>query len=131
MVGSVFRASYAEYLFISKILSHGYREDNKPSIADGEADGLTCQGYGFFYFLLLNNNVMNLNITVKIDPKDFPKKWEDSDKVQEAFLIAIHNALDTSLQELMQETRKNIPNTVEGVDKGRDQNGWDFEFRLK
>lgn len=74
---------------------------------------------------------MNLNITIKINSKDFPRKWEDSDKVQEKFLDVIHNALDAALEDLAKETKKNIPDIVESVDKGRDHNGWDFEFKIR
>jgi len=74
---------------------------------------------------------MNLNITIKINSENFPKKWEDSDRVQEKFLDAIQNALDTALEELAQQTKKNIPDIVEGTDKGRDHNGWDFEFKIR
>ncbi len=74
---------------------------------------------------------MNLNIIIKIDSDTFPKKWKESDKVQEKFLDAIQNALDSALEELATETKKNIPNIVEGVDRGRGSNGWDFVFKLK
>lgn len=74
---------------------------------------------------------MNLNITVNIDPNTFPRKWKDSDKVQEKFLDVIQNALHTALEDLAKETKKNIPDIVESVDKGRDHNGWDFEFKIR
>ena len=74
---------------------------------------------------------MNLNLTVKIDPNTFPRKWEDSDRVQEKFLDVIHNALHVALEGLAKETKKNIPDIVEGTDKGRDHNGWDFEFKIR
>ena len=74
---------------------------------------------------------MNLNITIKINSENFPKKWEDSDRVQEKFLDAIQNALDTALGELAQQTKKNIPDIVDGTDKGRDHNSWDFEFKIR
>lgn len=74
---------------------------------------------------------MNLNITIKIDPNTFPKKWKDSDKVQEKFLEAIQNALDTALEELDQQTNQIIPDIVESTDRGRDTNGWDFEFKIR